>query len=95
MKKVTFIKLNGCPYCANAEQAIQELKSKNPQYAAIQIDEIEETEQPELAKPCGKYYYYVPTMFVDNKKIYEAHPGESYEDCLASVKKVFDSAVSA
>ena len=94
MKKVTFIKLNGCPYCANAIQAIDELKASNAAFKSIEIDEIEESEQPELAKPFASYYYYVPTMFVDGKKIYEAHPGESYEDCLNSVQKVLEAAVN-
>ena len=34
-----------------------------------------------------------PTLFVDGKKIYEAHPGETYEECLANVRKVFQAAV--
>ena len=93
MKKITLIYLNGCPYCTNARRAIDELIAKNPEFKSVEFDEIEESEQMELAKPFAKYYYYVPTMFVDNKKIYEAHPGESYDDCLASVQKVFEAAV--
>ena len=31
-------------------------------------------------------------MYVDGKKIYEARPGESYDECFANVKGVFDIA---
>ena len=89
MKKITMIKIQGCPYCAAAFKAIDEIK-KN--YAAIELEVIDENLQPELA---GKFtdYYYVPTMYVDGKKIYEASPGETYEECLANVKKVFEAAI--
>ena len=88
MKKITMIKIEGCPYCAAAFKAIDEVK-KN--YAATELEVVDENFQAELA---GKFtdYYYVPSMYVDGKKIYEAHPGESYEECLANVKKVFEAA---
>ena len=90
MKKITMIKIEGCPYCAAAFQAIDELRASNSAYAA-NVEVIDENLQPELA---GKFtdYYYVPTMYVDGKKIYEAHPGESYDECFANVKKVFEVA---
>ena len=88
MKKITLIKMEGCPYCAAAFRAIDELK-KN--YQAAELEIIDENFQPKLA---GKFtdYYYVPSMYVDGKKIYEAHPGESYDECFANVKKVFEAA---
>lgn len=86
MKKITMLVIQDCPYCAQAKKAIAEV---NPN-AAIEI--IDENLQPELASKYGKDYYYVPSMFVDDRKIYEAHPGESYEECLANVKKVFEVA---
>lgn len=87
MKKITMIKIEGCPYCAAAFKAIDELK-KN--YAA-ELEVIDENFQPQLAEKFTDYYY-VPTMYVDGKKIYEAHPGESYDECFANVKKVFEVA---
>lgn len=88
MKKITLIKIEGCPYCAAAFKAIDEVK-KN--YPAVELEIIDENTQPQLA---GKFtdYYYVPSMYVDGKKIYEAQPGERYEECLANVKKVFEAA---
>ncbi len=91
MKKITLIILEGCPYCAAAFRAVDELKSANSDYAAAELEVVDENLQPELA---GKFndYYYVPTMYVAGKKIYEAHPGESYDECFANVKKVFEAA---
>ena len=87
MKKITMLKIEGCPYCAAAFKAIDELK-KN--YIA-EIEVIDENFQPQLAEKFTDYYY-VPTMYVDGKKIYEAHPSESYDECFANVKKVFEVA---
>ena len=88
MKKITLIKLEGCPYCAAAFKAIDELKND---FSPPELEVIDENHQPELA---GKFddYYYVPTMYVGGKKIYEAHPGETYDECLANVRKVFEAA---
>ncbi|MBR7024687.1 MAG: glutaredoxin family protein [Selenomonadaceae bacterium] len=88
MKKITMIKMEGCPYCAAAFKAIDELK-KN--YAAVEIEVIDKYFQAQLAEKFTDYYY-VPSMYVDGKKIYEAHPGESYDECFANVKKVFEAA---
>ena len=88
MKKITLIKMEGCPYCAAAFRAIDALK-KN--FAAAQLEVIDKNLQPQLAEKFTDYYY-VPTMYVDGKKIYEAHPGESYDECFANVQKVFEAA---
>ena len=88
MKKITLIKMEGCPYCAAAFKAIDEVQ-KN--YAATELEVIDENLQPALAEKFNDYYY-VPSMYVDGKKIYEAHPGESYNECFANVQKVFEAA---
>ena len=94
MRKITVLHLDGCPYCRNAKQAMGELKSANPKYAKLDIEWIEENCQSELAVAYAKDYYYVPSVFVDGEKIYEAHPGESYEECYAAVEKAFKVACS-
>ena len=50
MKKITMIKMQGCPYCAKAAEAIEELRAEQPAYAGIEVEIIDENEQPELAK---------------------------------------------
>lgn len=92
MKKIVLIKIQGCPYCEQAYKAVAELKAENKNFEAAEIEIIDENLQPELAEKFLNYYY-LPSMFVDNKKIYEARPGESYAECLANVRKVFQAAI--
>ena len=88
MKKITLIKIEGCPYCAAAFKAIDQLKKI---FTAATIEVVDQNFEPERVEKFTDYYY-VPTMYVDGKKIYEAHPGETYEECFANVKKVFEVA---
>lgn len=89
MKKLTLFHLTNCPYCHNARRALDELTADDPRYGTIAIDWVEESEQAELA---AKYdYYYVPTVFADDEKLYEAEPGESYEECKAKLKATLDA----
>ena len=47
----------------------------------------------EKAQPFAGAYYYVPSIFVDGTKVYEAKPGESYEECKQHVETAFRAAV--
>lgn len=91
MKKVLYFKLAGCPYCANADKSIKELIAEHAEYSKVEFTRVDENEQPDLA---AKYdYFAVPSMFIDNKKIYEAHKGEKFDECKANIKRVLDAAV--
>ena len=57
MKKITMIKMQGCPYCAKATEAIEELRAEQPAYAGIEVEIIDENEQPELAKAYAQDYF--------------------------------------
>ncbi|MGI6262539.1 MAG: glutaredoxin [Succiniclasticum sp.] len=93
MKHITFFHLYQCPYCRKAEQAFAELKQENAAYAGVVVDAYEETEHPDIV---SKYdFYYAPTLYVGEKKIYEAHPGDDYETIKANVKKALDAALEA
>lgn len=92
MKKITVLYLDDCPYCHNAKRAMEELTAATPVYAKLDVEWIEENRQSELAKAYAKDYYYVPSIFIDGQKVYEAHPGESYEECKNSVEKAFNVA---
>ena len=92
MKKITLFYLEDCPYCHNAKRALEELKKENPAYNEVEIDWIEESKHPELA---GKYdYYYVPTIYAGDQKLYEAKPSESYTSCKENVKASLDAVLS-
>ena len=91
MKKIILFHLTHCPYCHNARRALEELTKENPAYGEVQIDWIEESQQPELA---NRYdYYYVPTIYAGDKKLYEASPSESYADCKENIRAALDAVV--
>jgi glutaredoxin len=72
MKEITYFYLKGCPYCRKADVLIQELIRENPEFAAIPITKIEESENPEIAE---KYdYYYVPCLWIGQEKLHEGVP---------------------
>ncbi len=92
MKKITAFYLEGCPYCRQAKEALKELKNENEKYSSVLIEWIEENQHPEISE---KYdYYRVPSMFIENEKIYEAHTGEKFDECKENVKKVLEAAMS-
>ncbi|MCR4818106.1 MAG: glutathione S-transferase N-terminal domain-containing protein [Fretibacterium sp.] len=92
MKKVTFFYLEKCPYCRQARRALDELKVGDARYGTAEITWVEESQHPDVAE---KYdYYNVPAMFVGDEKLYEAKPGEKYEDCRENVKRVLDAALA-
>ena len=89
MKSVKLFYLTHCPYCVKAKQAIAELHAENPEYEKVQIERINEEEHPEIAKQFD--YYYVPTIFFGDEKLYEAQPGQNYEEIKDCIRKAFDS----
>ena len=91
MKSITYFYLAGCPYCRHADRAIEELTAENPEYGKVPVEKINEALHPMLV---AKYdYYYVPTMFVDGTKAYEADPGQGYEEIKEKVREVFELAL--
>ena len=91
-KKVTFFYLPGCPYCKNANKAIEELVQENPAYGDVAFERINELDPPDGIS--GYNYYYVPSMFIGKEKIYEANPAQGYEDIKESVRAVLERAIS-
>lgn len=68
MKPILMFYQEHCPFCKKALRYIDELKQQSV-YSGIQIDMVEETQQPDLA---DKYdYYYVPTFYIDGIKMHE------------------------
>ena len=89
MRKITLFYLEDCPYCHNARRALKELKAENPEYGEIDVEWIEESRQRELAEQYD--YYYVPTIFDGDQKLYEASPSENYAKCKENVKAALDA----
>ena len=75
MKKVQLFYLKQCPFCMKAFAYIEAAKAAHPELQAVEIELIEESEEPERA---AKYdYYYVPTFYIDGVKV---HEGGIYPD---------------
>ncbi|MDR0697911.1 MAG: thioredoxin family protein [Tannerella sp.] len=81
MKPITLFYLKNCPFCKKALFYIDELK-KQDLYKNIEIEMIEESEQEEVANQYD--YYYVPTFYVDGKKV---HEGGIYKDEVEDIFK--------
>ena len=90
MKTLTMIEMEGCPYCANAHRAMDALRAEGG-YEGVTVDFIDENKEPAKTQPFAGQYYYVPSIFMDGAKLYEAQPGQSYDKIYAEVKRAFDA----
>lgn len=73
MKKVLMFMMATCPYCQKAIAITAKLLLQDP-YKDIEIEMIDETVYPDIA---NKYdYFYVPTYYVDGKKLHEGAADE-------------------
>jgi len=93
MKEIEMFYLTGCPYCRNAEKAIEALIQEKPAYASVSIRRIEESLEPDLTE--GRDYYYVPTFFLGEKKLYEAKPGQGYDEIKSNVRRCLEEAMNS
>ncbi|MDR0835014.1 MAG: thioredoxin family protein [Tannerella sp.] len=84
MKPLKLFYLEHCPFCKKAFAFIEELK-KQDRYKDIEIETIEESVYPEIANLYD--YYYVPTFYMDGKKV---HEGGIFKD---EVKNLFEQAL--
>lgn len=92
MKKLTFIYLKGCPYCKKAMKAFDALLNANDEYKKVEIDAVEEGENPDRIASLD--YYHVPTYYIGGDKLFEASPGDSYEVIEAATKKALEAALA-
>lgn len=69
MKRIQLFYLKNCPFCKKAFRYIEEAKAAHPELQGLEIELIEESEEPEVA---DRYdYYYVPTFYIDGVKVHE------------------------
>lgn len=85
MKPVFMFITDWCPYCKKAFSIMEDLKSENPEFAAIEVRVIDEEREPEIAK--NHDYYYVPTYYVDGVKLHEGVPTKDI------IRTVFEEAL--
>ncbi|MDD3244146.1 MAG: thioredoxin family protein [Eubacteriales bacterium] len=82
MKEIWMFHLPNCPYCLEAKRYVEEVRREDPAYAAAQIRMIDEAAEGELASQYD--YYYVPSFYVDGKKM---HEGAATKDQIRAVLK--------
>ena len=68
MKKITIFVQRYCPYCQRALQYIRQLQTEVG-YPELEFELIDELAEPRLAAAYD--YYYVPTFYWGQKKLYE------------------------
>ena len=85
-KSVKMMILQNCYFCKQALKMMDQLVIEHPEYKQVKIEVIEERQTPEKTK--GYDYWYVPTFFVEDKKIHEGVP------TVEKVEKVFIEALS-
>ncbi len=80
MKKITMFIQPMCPYCKKALRYIDSAKAAHPELAEIEIEIHDELKEAEFADKFD--YYYVPTFYIEDKKI---HEGGIFEDEVVEV----------
>lgn len=85
MKPVKLFYLRTCPFCKKALRYIEEARAAHPELEAVEIEMIEESDEPDVADTFD--YYYVPTFYVDGVKV---HEGGIYAE---EVEKILRSAL--
>ena len=91
MKTLDLFYQNYCPYGEMAEKAIGELTKENEAYSAVTIRRINENAERALADSMD--YWYVPTIYCEGEKLYEASPRHSYNTIKENVRKALDHAL--
>ena len=86
MGNIRLFILRNCPFCIQALDWQRQLMEENPKYRDVAVEIIDEREQAELANSYD--YYYVPTYYLDDKKM---HEGVATKKKIAAI---FETAVS-
>ena len=60
---------DSCPFCKQARDWLKEIQAEDPELAAVPVEMIDEKRDPARAEQYD--YWYVPTFYVDGKKLHE------------------------
>jgi glutaredoxin len=85
MKKIILFTIASCPYCIEALRCMDALCEEDARYKDLEIDNIDERVNPDLANQYD--YYYVPTFYLGGTKL---HEGAANMD---AIRQVFDKAL--
>lgn len=70
MKNVQLFYQPQCPHSIRALNCLKELQGREP-YSKVHVELVDELSRPDYADKFD--YYYVPTFYVDGKKVHEGH----------------------
>lgn len=69
MKPILMFMSKTCPHSQRAFKWMDDVKQEHPEYKDLDITMVDEREEPDR---CAKYdYYFIPTYYVDGKKVHE------------------------
>lgn len=72
MKEILMMMMAGCPHCRRARAWMEELCEEHPEFREVPVRMVDETLEPDFAQTLD--YYYVPTYFVEGRKLHEGVP---------------------
>lgn len=87
MKEILMMVMGGCPHCQRAREMMEGLCARHPEFRTVKVRMVDETIDPDFAATLD--YYYVPTFFVDGKKLHEGVPTE------AAIEAIYREALKA
>lgn len=71
MSKITLYHFEGCPACRDAKDWIAQLQAEKPELRQARIEMVDVHKTPGFQAPAP--FYYVPTFFVDDRKVLEGN----------------------
>ena len=81
----------GCPYCRQAEELLSSLLAERPEFGRVEIRRVNENAEAALAEQYD--YWYVPSFFLGEEKLYEADPRDGEKTVRAKLTKVLETAL--
>jgi thioredoxin 1 len=72
MKSIIMFETSWCPHCKQAHKFMDELMQEYPKYKELNIQFIDEDQEPDIANQYD--YYYVPTYYLESEKFHEGVP---------------------
>ena len=69
METITLFILRNCPYCIRMLRKIETLLATYPAWREVPLHIVDEKQDPAMARQFD--YYYVPALYLGEKKVYE------------------------
>lgn len=89
MRELTLFYFPECPHCANALHWQEELFEKHPEYREIPLHLVNENEERAYADAFD--YWYVPTYYLGDEKLYEGITEKSLIEAV--FRRAYEEAV--